>query len=207
MTQTHVPKDTADPITLEVLRHAFRAMCDESSALLARVAYAATITEGHDFSGSLLTADGRLIAHGRKDQASHLGTFEASVETIIRAFPESRPGDVYIFNDPYDGGTHTPDIKIVRPIFAGDEHLAFAISCAHWPDVGGPIPGTFNPQATSSYAEGLRIPPTLIFAEGKRVESTFALIRANVRHAGERIGDLHAQLHATKLIDEQAHHY
>lgn len=194
---------TVDPITLEVLRHAFRAMCDESSALLARVAYAPTITEGHDFSGSLLTADARLIAHGRKDQAAHLGTFEASIATILRAFPEARPGDIYVFNDPYDGGTHTPDIKIVRPIFAGDEHIAYAISCGHWPDVGGPVPGTFNPQATSCYAEGIRIPPTLLFAEGQRVESTFALIRANMRQAAERMGDLHAQVQATKLIEER----
>jgi N-methylhydantoinase B len=196
-----------DPITLEVLRHAFRAMCDESSALLARVAYAPTITEGHDFSGSLLTASGQLIAHGRKDQAAHLGTFEASVGTVIRAFPDPAPGDVYIFNDPYDGGSHTADIKVIRPIFANGELFAYSISCGHWPDVGGPVPGTFNPQATSCYAEGLRIPPTLLYAAGERVESTVALIRANVRQADERMGDLHAQVQATRLVDQRLTSY
>ena len=151
-----------DPITMEVLRDGFRAVCNESSALLARVAYAATITEGHDFSGSLLSADGRLVSHGQKDQAAHLGTFEASLRAVIAAFPEPRPGDVHVLNDPYLGGSHTPDIKVVRPIFAGERLIAWAISCGHWPDVGGPVPGTFNPQATDCYSEGIRIPPMLL---------------------------------------------
>jgi N-methylhydantoinase B len=194
---------TPDAITLEVLRQGFRAICDESSAVLARVAYASTITEGHDFSGSLLTADGRLIAHGRKDQAAHLGTFEASIDAVRRMFPDPSPGDVYIFNDPYDGGTHTPDIKIVRPIFADDGPFAYGISCGHWPDVGGPLPGTFNPKATSCYAEGIRIPPMLLFARGERVESTFALIGANVRQAPLRMADLHGQLQATLLMEQR----
>jgi N-methylhydantoinase B len=206
MTQTTEP-GIADPITIDVLRYAFRAICNESSALLARVAYAPTITEGHDYSGSLLTADGRLIAHGQKDQAAHLGTFEASVLTVRRAFPNPRPGDVYIFNDPYDGGTHTPDIKIVRPIFAGDHQIAYGISCGHWPDVGGPVPGTFNPLARDCYGEGLRIPPTLLMSQGERVESTVALLRANVRQPDERMGDLHAQLQATNLMQERFDSY
>jgi N-methylhydantoinase B len=207
MTQMTERAVSADPITIDVLRYAFRAICNESSALLERVAYAPTITEGHDYSGSLLTADGRLIAHGQKDQAAHLGTFEASVATIRAAFPDPRPGDVYIFNDPYDGGTHTPDIKIVRPIFAEGEHLAYGISCGHWPDVGGPVPGTFNPVARDCYGEGLRIPPTLLMDQGVRVESTVALLRANVRQAAERMGDLHAQLQATALMQDRFDSY
>src|SRR5579885_954460 len=87
-----------DPITLEVLRHGFRAICNESSALLARVAYATTITEGHDHSCSLLDHQGRLISHGQRDQAAHLGTFEPSLATVRAAFPDPRPGDSYIFN-------------------------------------------------------------------------------------------------------------
>jgi N-methylhydantoinase B len=196
-----------DPITMEVLRHGFRGLCNEASALLARVAYAPTITEGHDYSGSLLTADGRLVAHGTKDQAAHLGTFEASLEVIIEAFPKPSPGDVFIFNDPYAGGSHQPDIKVVRPLFHGEHLLAYGVSCGHWPDVGGPVPGTFNPQATSSYAEGLRIPPMLLIDKGERVASTFALLRANVRQPDERMADLHAQIQATKLMEERLGEY
>jgi N-methylhydantoinase B len=196
-----------DPITMEVLRDGFRAVCNESSALLARVAYAATITEGHDFSGSLLSADGRLVSHGQKDQAAHLGTFEASLRAVLEFFPDPRPGDVHVLNDPYLGGSHTPDIKVVRPIFAGGRLIAHAISCGHWPDVGGPVPGTFNPKATECYAEGLRMPPMKLLAEGAPVESTFALIRFNVRNPEERMADLHAQIQATRLVEERMHEY
>jgi N-methylhydantoinase B len=196
-----------DPITMEVLRDGFRAVCNESSALLARVAYASTITEGHDFSGSLLSADGRLVSHGQKDQAAHLGTFEDSLRAVIAAFPEPRPGDVHVLNDPYLGGSHTPDIKVVRPVFADARLIAWAISCGHWPDVGGPVPGTFNPQATECYAEGIRIPPMLLVDRGEEVGPTFALIRANVRNPDERMADLHAQIQATRLVEERLHDY
>ncbi len=192
-----------DPITLEVIRNGLRGICNEASALLARVAYAATITEGHDYSGALLTPDARLIAHGMTDQAAHLGTFEDSLRTVVDAFPDPVEGDVYIFNDPYSGGSHQPDIKVVRPIFGENGPVAYGISCGHWPDVGGPVPGTFNPQATSSYAEGLRIPPTLLIAQGVPVESTLALIRANVRQPEERMADLHAQIQATLLMERR----
>jgi N-methylhydantoinase B len=198
---------TDDPITLEVLRHAFRGICNEASALLARVAMATTISEGHDYSGSLLTGDGRLIAHGTTDQAAHLGTFESSIRKVMEIFPDPEPGDVYIFNDPYDGGSHQPDIKIIRPIFDGERALAYGISCGHWPDVGGPVPGTFNPQATSCYAEGLRIPPTLLLKGGEQVASTFALLRSNVRQPQERMADLHGQIQATKLMEERLLEY
>lgn len=196
-----------DPVTLEVLRHGFRAICNEASALLARVAVAPTITEGHDYSGSLLTADGRLIAHGTTDQAAHLGTFESSLAKVLEAFPEPEPGDVYIFNDPYDGGSHTPDVKVIRPIFDGGTPFVYGISCGHWPDIGGPVPGTFNPQATSCYAEGLRIPPTMLLAREQPVGSTFALLRANVRQPDERMADLHAQIQATKLMQQRVLEY
>ena len=198
---------TQDPITMEVLRHGFRAICNESSALLERVAYAPTITEGHDYSGSLLTGDAKLISHGQKDQAAHLGTFEASVSAVKRAFPDPQPQDVYIFNDPYEGGSHQPDIKVLRPIFAGAQLIAYAVSCGHWPDVGGPVPGTFNPRATSSFAEGLRIPPTLLSRDGETIGSTIALLEANVRQPAERMADLFGQVQATKLMETRLLEY
>jgi N-methylhydantoinase B len=196
-----------DPITMEVLRHGFRAICNESSALLERVAYAPTITEGHDYSGSLLTGDAKLISHGQKDQAAHLGTFEASVGAVKRAFPDPWRGDVYIFNDPYEGGSHQPDIKVVRPIFQDAQLIAYAVSCGHWPDVGGPVPGTFNPRATSSFAEGLRVPPTLLSRDGETIGSTIALLQANVRQPAERMADLYAQVQATKLMETRLLEY
>ena len=202
-----VTLEVHDPITVEVLRHAFRGICNEASALLARVAYAPTITEGHDYSGSLLTGDGKLIAHGMTDQAAHLGTFEGSLEAVIAAYPDPSPGDVYILNDPYAGGSHQPDVKVVRPIFHAERLIAYGVSCGHWPDVGGPVPGTFNPQATSCYAEGLRIPPMLLEERGKTVDAVIRLLRANIRQPDERLADLHAQLQATRLMDERLGEY
>ena len=146
-----MPAGAQDPITMEVLRDGFRAVCNESSALLARAAYASTITEGHDFSGSLLSADGRLVSHGQKDQAAHLGTFEASLRAVIEAFPDPRPGDVHVLNDPYLGGSHTPDVKVVRPIFAGERLIAHATRAATGPTSAGrfPAPSTRRrPSAT-----------------------------------------------------------
>lgn len=198
---------THDPITLEVLRHGFRAVCNEASALLARVAYATTITEGHDHSCSLLDHGGRLISHGQRDQAAHLGTFEPSLGTVRAAFPDPQPGDVYIFNDPYDGGSHQPDIKVIRPIHRQGQLIGYGISCGHWPDVGGPVPGTFNPTATSCYAEGLRIPPTLLMREDRLVDSTVALLQANVRQPAQRMADLHAQIQSTLLIETRIVEY
>jgi len=87
-----------DPITFEVLRNAFKAICNEASALIERVSYAPTITEGHDYSVSILTPDGRLVSHGQKDQAAHLGTFEDSLRAVIEFFPAPRPGDVHVLN-------------------------------------------------------------------------------------------------------------
>ena len=197
----------ANAVTLEVLRSAFHAICNESSALLARVAYAATITEGHDHSGALLTQEGHLIAHGQRDQAAHLGTFEESVKTTIKHAEGFKQGDVYVFNDPYLGGTHQPDIKVIRPIFWAGHPAAFAISCGHWPDAGGPVPSTFNPRATECYAEGLRIPPTLLYDRGRPVRSAFELIRSNVRVPEERTADLLAQAQATELMERRLTEY
>jgi N-methylhydantoinase B len=123
------------------------------------------------------------------------------MEAVRAMFPDPVPGDVYIFNDPYDGGTHTPDVKIIRPMFHEGHLVAFGVSCGHWPDVGGPAPGTFNPQATESYAEGIIVPPTKLYDAGRRVESTVALLRANIRQPDERMGDLHGQVQATLAME------
>ena len=196
-----------DPITVEVLSSAFRAICDEASALLAKGAYGATISEGHDHSGSLLTREGRLVAHGRRDQAAHLGTFEESIRTTIEHAGGFREGDVFVFNDPYHGGTHQPDVKVIRPVFVDGSLFAFTISCGHWADVGGPIPGSFNPLARECFAEGLRIPPMLLVDQGRPVRSTFEIIKANVRVPDERMADLHAQQRAAELMERRLLEY
>ena len=116
-----------DPITFEVLRNALGSMCDEGSEMIARLAYAPTISEGHDHSCALLTAEGRLVAHGNRDQAPHIGSFEPSVRVVKEWVGEFEPGDIYIFNDPYTGGIHCNDVKLIRPIHHDGRLVAFQL--------------------------------------------------------------------------------
>lgn len=191
-----------DPITFEILRNGFQAICAQGSAMLERVAYGPVITEGHDYSVSLLTKDSRLIAHGMMDHAPHIGTFEDTVKAVIEDVETIRPGDVYIFNDPYRGGTHTSDIRVIRPIFAGNDLFAFTIAICHWMDVGGPVPGTFNPRASECFDEGLHLPVMKLYDEDKPVKSTHELLKLNVRFPHERAGDMLAQYQATKQVEK-----
>jgi N-methylhydantoinase B len=190
-----------DPITFEVLRNGFKSICNEASALIERVSYAPTITEGHDYSVSILTPDGRLVSHGQRDQAPHMGTFESSVQTLVREVTDFSPGDAYIYNDPYTGGTHQNDVKIIRPIFVDGEVFAFAIALCHWPDVGGPMRGTFNPRATECYAEGLRMPPLKLYEGDQPVKPIWDLISMNIRVPKERVAEIHAQHRAGVLVE------
>lgn len=192
-----------DPITFEVLRNAFKSICNEASALIERVSYAPTITEGHDYSVSILTPDGRLVSHGQRDQAPHMGTFESSVQNLVREVTEFAPGDAFIYNDPYTGGTHQNDVKIIRPIFWDDELFAFAIALCHWPDVGGPMHGTFNPRATECYAEGLRMPPLKLYEKDEPVKPIWDLVSMNIRVPKERVAEMHAQHRAGVLVEER----
>ena len=197
-----------DPITFEVLRSAFRDLCTQGSAMIERIAYAPAITEGRDFSVSLLTADGRLVAHGTRDHTPHFGTFEGTVQSVVEDVEDDfRPGDVYMFNNPYRGGTHTQDVRLVRPVFHKGQHLAFTIANCHWTDVGGPIPGTFNPNAREYYAEGLMVPTTKLYDQGKPVKSSFDLLRWNVRVPHDRMGDLAAQARAVEVMEIRIQEY
>jgi N-methylhydantoinase B len=196
-----------DPATFEVLRNAYRAVCNEASALLERAAYCPAIAEGKDYSIGILTKDGRFVAHGHRDQTAHFGTFEASLQAVREDFDEFHPGDVFICNDPYRGGTHQLDVKLFRPVFHLGELVCWAVACCHWSDCGGPVPGTFNPTATECYAEGLIIPPTLIFQNDKPVKSTFRLMEANIRCYTDRLGDAYAQYQAVKLMEQRMQAY
>ncbi len=190
-----------DPITFEVMKNSFRAMTSEATALVIRVAYAPPITEGRDISSALLTSEGRMISHGYVDTAAHFGTFEEKIRTVLREIDDIRPGDTYIMNDPFTGGTHTLDVALIRPIFWDGKLFAFSTIHAHWPDCGGHIPGTFDPVATECYAEGLRIRPIKLYEDDKPVKTVFNIINDNVRTPDERMGDIYAQYYANKLLE------
>ncbi len=194
-----------DLITFEVLRNAFVAACYEASTTIERVAYHPVVGMGRDRSNSILTPDGRLVAHGHTDAAAHYASFEPSVQELFQDIPKEtmKPGEAYLFSDPYRTGSHVNDTRLIKPIFHRDEIVAFACTVIHWADMGGPMPGTFNPEATSCYAEGIRIPPIRLFKDDKLDEDWYRFISLNIRGSIERRGDLTAQFEASRLIERR----
>ena len=192
---THTSDIGMDLITFEVMRNAFVAACYEASTTIERVAYHPVVGMGRDRSNALLTRDGRLVAHGHTDAAAHYASFGPSVVELIKDVPlnSMKPGDTFLFSDPYRTGSHVNDTRLIRPIFHQGEIVAFACTVIHWADMGGPMPGTFNPEATTCYAEGIRIPPIRLFKEDKLDEELFSFIAINIRSSTERRADLQAQ--------------
>ena len=187
-----------DPVTFAVLRGSFRSLVNEMNLTLFRSALSPVITEGRDIGGALFDADGKLVAQGDWDLAVFVGMLEFSVAHIVGKYaPTMRPGDVYIMNDPFVGGTHFNDVGIVRPIFVADELLGFVGIVGHWPDVGGQEPGSFVANAREHFQEGLRIPPLPLIVAGLPSPGIYEIIRANMRLAEDRMGDLRAQVGAS----------
>ena len=145
---------TLDPVTFEVLKNAFVTTVDQMAEQILRTCHSFVIY-ARDFSSALCDAQGDTIMQGSQDIAVHVGTLHTTAKSIIDAFAgEMRPGDVYAMNDPYLGGTHFNDVRIVRPIFHDGEVIAFALSNGHWADVGGSVPGSFDVRAKEHFAEG-----------------------------------------------------
>jgi N-methylhydantoinase B len=167
---------------------------------LRRTAFSPNIKERRDFSCAVFDAEGQLVAQG-DHMPVHLGSMPMSVMCAVRAVTLG-PGDMVVLNDPYEGGTHLPDITLVSPVFGrasrGHSRLLFYVANrAHHSDVGGMTPGSM-PLSTEIFQEGLRIPPLRLFSGGRRSEEVFRLIMANVRTPREREGDLTAQIAANR---------
>lgn len=185
-----------DPVRLEVYRHLFTALAEEMGAALKLAAYSPNIKERRDYSCALFDGGGRVVAMG-DHMPVHLGALPASVAAVLDALGPLAPGDVAVLNDPFQGGTHLPDITVVSGVFepTGDAPIAYLAARAHHADVGGMAAGSM-PLAREIYQEGLRIPPIHLVRAGRRCEDTWRLILANVRTPWERQGDLAAQLAA-----------
>jgi N-methylhydantoinase B len=192
-----------DAVTLEILRSAFKAICTEGGALLDRIAYSPTISEGKDRTVTLHTSDARMISHGKLDMCPHLGSSEESLRAVMQDIDRMKKGDVYIFNDPHRGGTHVNDVKFFRPIFVDGEIFAFVMTLAHWADMGGPYPGSFNPRATECYAEGLKLPALAIFKNEQPVKQIFDLLKNNIRAFPDRYGEIYGQYQGGLLIEKR----
>jgi N-methylhydantoinase B len=183
-----------DPARFEVVKNALYAAAEEMKIVLAKTAYSPLLKVAGDYSCGIFDRAGNMVAQG-PDLPIHLGSMPDAVRAVVRAFPEVSPGDVFIHNDPYQGGSHLPDVNVVAPAFAGDRLLGFGCVRAHWPDIGSATPGSYG-AVTEIYGEGLRLPPVRLYREGKPEPGIEAIIFANVRTPSERMGDLRAQVAA-----------
>jgi N-methylhydantoinase B len=176
-----------DPITLQVMLGALRAACDEMGAVLVRSAHSANIKERRDASTALFDADGQMVMQAEHIPV-HLGAMPSAVEAVLDE--DHRPGEAWILNDPYRGGTHLPDITVISPLFHGGELAGFAASRAHHADVGADEPGSMPAHSRTLEDEGVVIPPTRLTAE------VLEDLANRMRNPPQRRADLRAQLAA-----------
>lgn len=191
-----------DPFTFAVIKSALDTIVDDMAYTVMRTARSSIVRDVLDYSCTLCDAGGRILAQA-KTVALHLGAVPDAVEAMLAKFGDSlAPDDVVIFNDPYNGGMHLPDIFMFKPIFLQGRLQGYAVVIAHHCDVGGRVPGSNAADSTEIYQEGIRIPPLKLYEAGTPNETLFALIRQNVRLPDLVIGDLEAQL-ATCSIGER----
>ncbi len=192
-----------DPVTLAVLRGRLEQIADEMDATLYRSAFNPIIAEAHDACHGLYDAmTGDTLIQGKSGLPVFVGAMAFAVRAAMRVAAERggmQPGDVWLFNDPYEGGTHANDFKLVKPCFRNGQLYCFLASAAHWHDVGGAVPGNYNPAATECWQEAVQIPPVRILRSGVLDDDVLAILRANTRLPDSLWGDLNGQLAALEL--------
>ena len=204
-----------DPVTLAVLRGRLEQIADEMDATLYRSAFNPIIAEAHDACHGLYDAHtGDTLVQGKSGLPVFVGAMAFAVRAAAKAAEHRggmKEGDTWLFNDPYEGGTHANDFKLVRPFFRHGKLFCYLASAAHWHDVGGAVPGNYNPAATECWQEAVQIPPVRIVRNGVLEEDVLAILRANTRLPDSLWGDLNGQLAALdlgvtrlhSLLDEQ----
>ena len=199
-----------DPVTLSVLKGRLEQIADEMDATLFRSAFNPIIAEAHDASHGLYDAkSGDTLIQGKSGLPVFVGAMSFAVKAVIdkaaAAGEVPQEGDVYIFNDPYDGGTHLSDFKLVRPFYRNGELFCYLASVGHWHDVGGNVPGNYNPVATECFQEGMLIPPVKLYDKGELRQDIITILQANSRLPGSLYGDLNGQLNALDLGVQRLH--
>ena len=183
-----------DPITLAVIGNGLQQVCNEMDLTFVRAAFSPVISEALDRSDGIYHRDtGALIAQGELGLPVFVGTMQFGTRAVIERARDLAPGDLYIVNDPYLGGTHLMDVRFVKPCFYRGELFAWLANTGHWPDTGGMVPGGFSANATEVEQEGLRLPPVKLFKRGEMDEEILSIILSNIRIADQRIGDIKAQ--------------
>ncbi|QCK85930.1 hydantoinase B/oxoprolinase family protein [Phreatobacter aquaticus] len=195
---------TLDPFVVEVIRHGLSAAAEEMSLVMTRSARSPLLREAGDLSSAITDAEGGLVGQGR-DIPIHLGAMAYTIKELLKVCPaaDMKEGDAIIYNVGALGGNHLNDVKVARPVFVDGKLTAFALSLAHWPDVGGTWPGSYLAQAFDTFQEAIRIPPMPITTAAGINKPVLDFILANVRDPVSCEGDLMAQLAATTAAERR----
>ncbi len=187
-----------DPITIAVLQSRLNAIAEEMGEAMLRTSYSQILNSSRDFSIAVVDAGCRLVAQADHIPV-HVGAMPWAARAVADAFPDPAPGDVYLLNDPYHGGSHLPDLTALMPVFAEGTLQFWSVVRGHQSDIGGSTHGGYNPAATDIWQEGLRVPPIRLTEGGVVREDLVAMLAANTRNARDFRGDLAAMIGAARL--------
>src|SRR4029079_2776849 len=183
-----------DPIAFELFKNSVFSIADEMALTVLRTTYSGVLKDNMDYSTGFADADGKLAAQGLTLPAP-LGSGPTAMEAAMRHYRDDmHPGDVFIMNDPFDGGMHLPDIFVFKPLYHDGRRLAFAATVCHHTDVGGRVAGSNASDSTEIYAEGLRIAPLKLYDAGKLNQTLMTMIEKNVRLPVQVFADFGAHL-------------
>ena len=198
---------TIDPVTLAILKGRLEQIADEMDATLFRSAFNPIIAEAHDASHGIYDArTGDTLVQGKSGLPIFVGVMAFAVKAVIDKAARQggvHEGDVWIFNDPYDGGTHLSDFRLVKPVFRNGEVFCYLASVGHWHDVGGNVPGNYNPAATECFQEGMLIPPVKLYDRGEFRQDIVDILSSNSRLPLSLYGDLNGQINALQLGEKR----
>jgi N-methylhydantoinase B len=189
-----------DAFTSEVISNALATVVDEMAVAIVRTAHSALIREAMDFSTALCDPHGQIVVQSGSSIPIHIGSIPDAMASIIAVFgADARDGDIYLLNDPFAGGSHLPDIFVIKPLFCAGQHLGYAVTVAHHADVGGRVPGSVAADNTEIYQEGIRLGPVRLYEAGVANKALVDVLERNVRMPEMLFGDLGAQIAACQI--------
>ncbi len=186
-----------DPVTLAVVKASLEFTADQMDTAMIKTSFSPVIAEGHDRANGIYDGEtGEVIAQGDDALPIFVGAMQFTVQATLEVVKDFAPGDIFMVNDPYTGGTHLMDVSLLKPFYYRGKLFAWLANTGHWPDIGGSAPGGFVSDATEIFQEGLRLPPVRLFRRGEMNEDILNLVLANIRVPEERIGDIKAAVNA-----------
>lgn len=189
-----------DAVTLTVIQSGLEHICSEMDLVHEKASFSPVIAEAYDRANGIYhAANGDVIAQGELALPIFIGLMQSTVKEVLARRSDFEPGDIFLVNDPYLGGSHLMDVKMVRPFFYRGKLWCWLANTGHWPDTGGIVPGGFSSRATEIHQEGLRLPPVKFVRAGKIDQDILDIVLSNIRIPDERIGDIKAQIGALTI--------